>query len=220
MRTGGEVDVDGLRALIGSLRGHLPPGANVVALGSVRARDRAEVTAGEVFPLTLASPLFFEPQWGQQARHTTPLIQIFEGQLTEHHMSSLVSVLEQAARNKVDVVLAASEIDDKILALLLINKQRGTLRTSGLLADASGSGLAALARAIGVKPGMAGRDLVVEAPGTAANLVATLNETILLLDPRTQPTAPQLGLLFIGGADAPEVRARVDAARALIAAGG
>jgi hypothetical protein len=40
----------------------------------------------------------------------------------------------------------------------------------------------------------------------------------LLLDPRTNPTAPPLGLVFIGGRDAQEIRLKVDAARALIAA--
>ncbi len=215
----GDVDLEALRASIAALRARLPPGTKIAVIGSIRTRDRAAVAAGEVFPLALASPLLFDQQWGQHVRHTAPHIQIFQGMLGDHHTASLLPVLEQAARQRVDVVIAASEIDESILALFVLNKQRNTLRVCGLLAGVDGAGLAALARAIGVKVGVAGDQLVVEAPGTAHTLLATPHETILLLDPRTNPKAPPLGLLFIGGGDSLEIRLKVDAARALLAAG-
>jgi hypothetical protein len=213
---GAQADVAGLRELIGSLRQRLPPGAKIAVVGSVRSRDRATIATGEVLPLALASPLFCDPQWGHCVRHTTPRIHVFDGLLSERHTSTLIPVLEQAAQMRVDVVIAASEIDESVLALMIVNKQRNALRVSGLLGDAQGTALSGLARALGVKLGVASEQLVVEAPGTVHTLLATPYETILLIDPRMNPAAPPLGLLFVGGGDEHEIRARTAAARALL----
>jgi hypothetical protein len=216
---GRHADAGPLRELIGSLKQTLPPGAQVAAIGSVRSRDRVAVAAGEVLPLALASPLMFDQQWGHCARHTTPRIHLFDGLLSERHNPSLVPVLEQAAQMRVDVVIAASEMDETVVGLMVINKQRNTLRVSGLLGDPGGAGLSGLARALGVKSGVAGEQLVVEAPGTVQTLIATPYETILLIDPRMNSRAPPLGLLFVGGGDNQEIRARTAIARELIASG-
>jgi hypothetical protein len=216
---GSQAEINALRELIGSLKRQLPPGAKVAAIGSVRTRDRIAVASGEVLPLALASPLMFDQQWGQCARHTTPRIHVFDGLLSERHNAGLVPLLEQAAQMRVDVVIAAPEIDESVLALMVINKQRNTLRVSGLLGDANGTGLSGLASALGVKSGVAGERLVVEAPGTVQTLLATPHETVLLIDPRMHPAARPIGLLFVGGGDDQEIRARTVAARGLIEAG-
>src|SRR5688572_13248789 len=112
---GAQADATALRGLIGSLRQRLPPGAKIAVIGSIRSRDRATVATGEVLPLALGSPLLFDPQWGHCVRHTTPRIHVFDGLLSERHQSALIPVLEQGAQMRVDLVIAASEIDESIL---------------------------------------------------------------------------------------------------------
>lgn len=219
-----DLRLDQLSSEVERLRSQLAPLAPVVAVASVRARDRSEAAHGVVVPFGLASSLLFDPQFGEYAAMDRPRLYLFEGTLSGRHISSLIPIFEQIARDRAPLLFAASEVDEDVLAMVSLNKQRGTARGAVLLPmprshPASLSELRRLTGA-GVGEALLGGDLRVEQPGAPARVISTLFETVLLGSPKHPADLPSLGILYVGGEDILTARVRARAAREMIARAG
>ena len=110
-----------LRSAISWLRNQITPGAPIVPLASVRARDRAEPAHGIALPLGLASSLFHDEQFGDYTVMDKPHVHIFDGVLSSRHIPSLVAMVEQGARERTPLVLAARVADADVLAVVALS---------------------------------------------------------------------------------------------------
>lgn len=219
-----DLHLDQLSSEVERLRKALAPLAPVVAVASVRSRDRSEATHGVVVPFGLASSLLFDPQFGEYAAMDRPRFYLFEGTLSGRHIASLIPVFEQIARDRAPLLIAASEVDEDVLAMVSLNKQRGTARGAVLLPvprshPASIGELRRLTGA-GVGEAPAGGDLRVEQPGSPLRVISTLFETMILGAPKHASDLPSLGIVYVGGEDIQAARLRARAAREMIARGG
>lgn len=193
----------------------------MIPLASVRARDRAEPAHGVVVPFGLASSLFYDEQFGDYAVMDKPHLHLFDGLVTKRHIPTLLPLFEQMARERQTFVMAARDVDEDVLAMVALNKKRGSMRGAILVPDGgqTGPSIRDLQRASGGGVGTANDDgLHVEQPSLPPQLVVTLHET-LVVAPRQNFTGPAtLGLLYVGGEDIAEARARTRVARQLLSA--
>jgi hypothetical protein len=215
-----ESRLEELRSEVASLREKLAPGAPIIPLASVRARDRAEATSGAVLPFGLASSLLFDEQFGEYTAMDKPRLYVFEGTLMSRHIPSLLPLFEEVARERAPIVLAASDVDEDVLAMVALNKRRGSLRGAIIVpaARAHASPLILLERMTGAGMGAAtDAELRIGSPAAAPRLLATLHETAVIGARQLPTDLPSLGLLHMGGEDMAEARARARAAREMLA---
>ena len=194
-----------LRAVMDQARRLVPYGAPVVALPSVRTLHTVTAEQGEVLPLVLASYAFTQPQFGGCVSMKSPRVLVVEGTLDDGHLPDLLPVLEQAATDGAQLVVAAADYGATILAMLVVNQMRDTLSVAALAppdpADRSAlSRLAVLAQAPAVR---VGDRLRIDRPGTVPRLLMTTRETVVLDGPGARP----LALIRAGGETAEEARA-------------
>jgi hypothetical protein len=207
-----------LRSAISWLRNQITPGAPIVPLASVRARDRAEAAHGLVLPLGLASSLFHDEQFGDYTVMDKPHVHIFDGILSSRHIPSLVPMFEQIARDRTPLVLAARDVDEDVLAMVALNKRRGSMR-GAILSTASGRGgpLRDLHHAAGGGMGTANDiELRIDPPALPPRLLATLHEVVLITPRPPLSATPTVGVLHVGGEDLAAARARARAAREIL----
>ncbi len=207
-----------LRSAISWLRNQITPGSPIVPLASVRARDRAEPTHGQVLPLGLASSLFYDEQFGDYTVMDKPHVHLFDGVLLSRHIPTLLPLFEQIARDRTPLVLAARDADEDVLAMVALNKRRGSMR-GAILSSASGRGgpLRDLHNAAGGGMGTANEmELRVDQPAMPQRLLVTLHEAVLITPRPALTSPPTVGLLYVGGDDLPVARARVRAAREIL----
>jgi len=207
-----------LRSAISWLRNQITPGSPIIPLASIRARDRAEPAHGLVLPLGLASSLFHDEQFGDYAVMDKPHVHIFDGVLVRSHIPTLLPLFEQVARDRTPLVLAARDADEDVLAMVALNKQRGSMRGAILSTAASrGSPLRDLHHAAGGGLGTANEmELRIDQPAQPARLLATLHELVIITPRPTLTATPTLGLLHVGGDDLSAARARARAAREIL----
>jgi hypothetical protein len=174
-----------------------------------------------VVPFGLASSAFQDPQWGDYAVLEKPMVYVFEGLLGNDHIKALLPSLEQAVRSRSPVALVAREVDEVILALLVANRIKDTMRGVVLTPDASAGEdpLKPFAALTVSGYGSAGEgELDVQKPGLVPRLLSTLYETIVVGPlPLLSPNAA-IGILHLGGEDLAQAKLRARAARELMAA--
>ncbi|MCK6587493.1 MAG: hypothetical protein L6Q76_07900 [Polyangiaceae bacterium] len=207
-----------LRAAISWLRNQITPGSPIVPLATVRARDRAEPTHGIVLSLGLASSLFHDEQFGDYIVMDKPHIHLFDGILSKNHIASLLPLFEHVARDRMPLLLAARDADEDVLAMVALNKQRGSMRGAIVTTPAGrGAPLRDLHHATGGGVGTANEvELRVGEPALPQRLLATLDETVIITPRPTLPSVPTLGLLYVGGEDLPAARHRARVAREIL----
>lgn len=218
--SGPDLKLDEIEAELVRLRSKLALGAPIVPLASVRARDRGEPTHGTLIPFGLASSLLFDEQFGEYTAMDKPRIYLFEGTLAGRHIPSLVPIFEEIARERSPLVIAASEVDEDVLAMVALNKRRGSMRGALLLPARSAhpAALHVLQRVTGAGLGVAhDGNFRIEPPASIPRALATLYEVVLLGAPRLPTDMPSLGLLHVGGEDITAARQRARAARDMIA---
>jgi hypothetical protein len=204
-----------LQAVLDGARRLVPWQAPVVAVASARTLHRATAEAGEVLPLVLASHAFTQPQFGPYARMENAWVMVIEGELRGEHLPDVLPYLEQAVAKGAQVVIAASDFDDSMLATLVVNHQRNTVGVVALApvdpADvASLRRLASLARA---KPSrVEGARLHVADLGSLPVLLMTTHETVALGAAGAQP----LALIHAGGETMEEARAAAATLRGML----
>ena len=207
-----------LRSAISWLRNQITPGAPIIPLASVRARDRAEPAHGLVLPLGLASSLFHDEQFGDYTVMDKPHVHLFDGILSRGHIPSLLPLFEQIARDRTPLVLAARDADEDVLAMVALNKRRNSMRGAILsTAAARGGPLRDLQNAAGGGIGTANEmELRLDSPALPQRLLATLHEVVIITPRPTLTATPTLGLLHVGGDDLAAARARARAAREIL----
>jgi hypothetical protein len=208
-------DASDLERTAAELRRSLPPGALVLAVPSVRARDWIEVVRGVLLPLGLASSRFCVDWFGDYVDADRCAVRVLDGALAQPHQHAFLPALEEAARSGVSLVVASSDIDPSMLGMLLVNSVKGTLRSFPLMPhlEAGRSALEALAGVAGAQIGSAGPSgLTLGAPGALLRLIATLDWTVVVSEPPCAQ-ATTIGLIHVGGEDIAEARARTRSAR-------
>lgn len=211
--------IDDLRRTIDELRAALPVDAPIVPLPSIRSRDRGEVLHGMPIPFGLASFSFFDRQYGDYAVLDRAHIYVTAGVLRGPHLQALLPPMERALRAQAPVLLVADEVDESTLALLAVNRQKGTLTAAALLPDrlAGDNALAAFAALTQCGVGQITDEGVTFAePGTAPRLIASLRETVVVGPVPMMLASARVGLLHVGGEDPQVVRARTQAAQHLL----
>lgn len=195
-----------LRAVMDQARRLVPYGAPTVALPSVRTLHTVTAEQGEVLPLVLASYAFTQPQFGGCVSMESARVLVVDGTLEDGHLPDLLPVLEQAAGERAQLVVAAADFGATILAMLVVNQMRETLSVAALAppdpADTSAlSRLAALAQAPAAV--RVGDRLRTDRLGTLPRVLMTTHETVVLDGPGARP----LALIRAGGETAEEARA-------------
>ncbi|HST60876.1 MAG TPA: hypothetical protein VLK84_19395 [Longimicrobium sp.] len=207
-----------LRAVLDEARRLVPRQAPVVAVASARTLHRATAEAGEVLPLVLASHAFTQPQFGPYARMENAWVMVIEGELRGEHLPDVLPYLEQAVAKGAQVVVAASDFDDSMLATLVINHQRNTVGVVALApadpADpADVAALRRLASLAGARPSrVEGARLHVADLGSLPALLMTTHETVVLGAAGAQP----LALIHAGGETTEEARAAAATLRGML----
>lgn len=204
-----------LQTALRQAREMVPYGAPVVAVPSVRTRHAATAVQGEVLALELASYAFVHPQFGTYARMDHPWVLVIDGVLTDAHLQDLLPTMEQAAKDGAQLVVAAADYDESMLALFVVNRQRETLGVAALAPGdaADRTALRRLAELAGVRPATVdGGRLHIERLGTVPSLLMTTHETVVLGGPGAQP----LALVHTGGQSAEEARAAASRLRGLL----
>lgn len=215
-----DLRLDDLRSALGWLRSQLAPGAPIVPLASVRARDRAEAVHGVVMPLGLASSLFYDEQFGDYAAMDKPRVYLFDGVLSTRHIQALIPLFEQVARDRAPLVMAATDVDEDVLAMVAMNKKRGAMRGAVLVPDSPRvpMPLFTLQRLTGGGLGSASeQELRIGAPALAARVLATLHATVFFSTSHLASEPPNVGLLHVGGEDMEAARTRTEVAREMTA---
>jgi hypothetical protein len=213
------LSLDDLGRAINMLRAQLPPGAPILALATVRARDRIETASGLLVPFGLLSSAFYDEQFGDYTVMDKPHLYLFNGVLGRRHIPSLLPLFEQVAKNHTPLVMAANDADEDVLAMIALNKKRGSMRGAVLVPDSPTIPLpmTVLERATGATTGSATPlDLRLDKPALPQRIVSTLHESALITQPKTPVEPPSLGLLYVGGDDLPAARARAGAARSML----
>lgn len=195
-----------LRELVDQARRLVPYGASVVALPSARTLHKVTVEQGELLPLVLASHVFIQLNLGGCLMLEKPRVLVVEGTLEDSHTADLVPVLERAAKDRAQLVVAAADYAGTSLAPLLVSHLRETLPVAALAppdpADGSAlSRLAMLSQAPSVTP--VGGRLRINRLGTVPRILMTTRETVVLDGPGARPMA----LIHAGGETAEEARA-------------
>jgi hypothetical protein len=209
-----------LRSTISWLKTQLSPGAPIIPLASVRARDRAEAAHGVVASFGLVSSILYDDQFGDYTVMDKPHLYLFDGVLGSHHIQTLLPLFEQMARDRQPLVMAARDADEDVLAMVALNKRRGAMRGAILVPEAAHAGapMRDLQRATGGGLGTANEaGLRMDQPAHPPRLLATLHEVIIVAPRPSLATPATLGLLFVGGEDLAIARARTRAARELMA---
>jgi len=195
-----------------ALRRELPEGAPILAVPTVRARDRAEVRQGRVFDLGLASPLFAPPTMGFVE---LPRARVFIGRGMLDPPALIARLRATSASDEPPVhgedrtliqiapapVLIADDLDERALSACLTGVE-GLPRVAAVLTPTrTGQGIDALSRAL--------------APNASVALLAT-PDAVFVSGPSLSGSGA-VGLLFLGGDDPGSARARCAAARAALA---
>lgn len=194
-----------LQAVLQQARRLVPYPARVVAVPSARTLHRVVAAEGEVLPLVLASSAFVQPQFGPHARMESPWVMVIEGELRGEHLPDLLPYLEEAAKQSAQIVIAASDYDDTMLATLVVNRQRETVGVVALApADPSDvTPLRRLAELAQARPALVeGARLHASALGSVPVLLMTTRETVVLGGAGAQP----LALVYAGGETVEEAR--------------
>lgn len=186
----------GLLLAVEMLRRELPEGAEILALAGTRARHRAVVRTGRVFDLGLASWTLAQPHC-DYAEQVDVALAIRRG-----------LVLGEALRDAApSAILIADDAEDAAISQCS-RRPRGPLQI--LTPTGLERGIDALCRAFGVRSAGATPALV---KGVAC--IATLEKSFFAR--ADLPDMVPVGMLYVGGADAVEVRAEVRDLRALLA---
>jgi hypothetical protein len=200
-----------LHAAVTDLRRTLPPGAPVLALPSVRARDYAEVVRGVALPLGLASSLFHAQSHGDFALLRNLWVLVIDGVLRGAHAATMLAHYEAVVRAGASLLIACQDLDPEALALLLVNKEKGTMHSIAL-SPQPGAGrpaLEALASIAGARVGSADATRVdVGTRGAIAGGVLATLDAAVALGEFTSPASTSVGLVHVGGRDLDEARAR------------
>ena len=204
-----------LQAVLQEARRLVPYQAPVVAVPSARTLHRATAVEGEVLPLVLASSAFTQAQFGPYAWMENAWVLVIEGVLRGEHLPDLLPTLELAASRGAQIVIAASDYDDAMLATLVVNRQRDTVAVVAL-APADPADLVALRRLAAlaqVSPAtVEGARLQVGALGTIPALLLTTHETVAIGAAGAQP----LALIHTGGETVDEARTAAARLRAMM----
>lgn len=204
-----------LRAVLDEARRLAPYPAPVLAVASARTLHRATLVDGEVLPLVLASHAFTQPQFGPYARMENPWVMVIEGVLRGEHLPDLLPYLEQAVAKGAQIVIAASDFDDTMLATLVVNHQRNTVGVVALspMDPAELDSLRRLAELAGGKASLVdGARLHVADLGSLPALLMTAQETVVTGAAGARP----LALIHAGGETADEARAAAVALRGML----
>jgi hypothetical protein len=203
-----------LQAVMRQARELVPYGAPVVAIPTMRTRHAVAAVQGEVLTLALASYAFSLPQYGGYARMDNPWLLVVDGTLVEAHLQDLLPWMEQAAKDGAQLVVAAADYDDTMLAMFIVNRQRETLGVAALAADdpADLAPLRRLAQLAQVPPATVdGGRLRIERLGTLPSLLMSTRETVVVGGPGAQPVA----IIHAGGESPEDVSAAVSRLRAM-----
>ncbi|HYW12643.1 MAG TPA: hypothetical protein VE871_11830 [Longimicrobium sp.] len=204
-----------LQAVLDAARRLVPWQAQVVAVASARTLHRATAEAGEVLPLVLASHAFTQPQSAPYARMENAWVMVIEGELRGEHLPDVLPYLEQAVAKGAQVVIAASDFDDSMLATLVVNHQRNTVGVVALapVDPADVASLRRLASLAGAKPSLVeGARLHVADLGSLPALLMTTHETVALGAAGALP----LALIHAGGETMEEARAAAATLRGML----
>lgn len=204
-----------LQAVLDAARRLVPWQAPVVAVASARTLHRATLEHGEVLPLVLASHAFTQPQSGPYARMEHAWVMVIEGVLRGEHLPDVLPYLEQAVAKGAQIVIAASDFDDVMLATLVVNHQRNTVGVVALAPSdpAALDSLRRLASLAGAAPSRVdGMRLQVADLGSLPALLMTAHETVVLGTAGAQP----LALIHAGGETPDEARAAAATLRGML----
>jgi hypothetical protein len=204
-----------LEAVRDQARRLVPHGAPIVAVPSTRTLHRATAAEGEVLPLVLASSAFTQAQFGPHAWMENPWVLVIEGVLRGEHLPDLLPWLEQAVEKGAQIVIAASDYDDTMLATLVVNRQRDTVAVVALapLDPADLAPLRRLAEAAKARTAMVeGARLHVAELGSIPALLMTANETLVIGAEGAKP----LALIHTGGETVDDARAAAARLRAML----
>ena len=184
----------------------VPHGAPIVAVASMRTMHGVTALNGEVLPLVLASPAFTQAQFGAYSTMENPWVLVVDGVLCGDHIPDLLPSLEQAVAKTAQIVIAAADFDQAMLAMLVVNAQRGTVGVAALaLADpADLAPLRRLAELANAKASVVqGARLHVGSLGSLPELLMTTRETVVVGAAGAQP----LALIHAGGETSDAARA-------------
>jgi hypothetical protein len=204
-----------LQAVLQEARRLVPFQAPVVAIPSTRTLHRVTAAQGEVLPLVLASSAFTQAQFGPHTRMENPWVLVIEGVLRGEHLPDLLPWLEQAVEKGAQIVIAASDYDDTMLATLVVNRQRETVGVVGLapVDPADAASLRRLAELANARTAAVdGERLDVTQLGSIPALLMTANETVVIGAAGAKP----LALIHTGGETVDDARAAADRLRAML----
>jgi hypothetical protein len=204
-----------LEAVRDQARRLVPPGATIVAVPSTRTLHRATAVQGEVLPLVLASSAFTQPQFGPHAWMEHAWVLAIEGVLLGEHLPDLLPYLEQAVAKGAQIVVAASDYDDTMLATLVVNRQRDTVAVVALAPTdpADTAPLRRLAELAKVRTAVVdGGRLRITELGSLPALLMTSNETVVIGAAGAQP----LALIHTGGETVEDARAAAAQLRGML----
>jgi hypothetical protein len=204
-----------LEAVRDQARRLVPHAAPVVAVASTRTLHRATAVEGEVLPLVLASSAFTQPQFGPCARMEHAWVLVIEGVLLGDHLPDLLPWLEQAVDKGAQIVVAASDYDDTMLATLVVNRQRETVAVVALapVDPADTAPLRRLAELAKARTAVVdGGRLHVAELGSVPALLMTAHETIVIGAAGAKP----LALIHAGGETVEDARAAAARLRAML----